>query len=141
MIESIIICLVIGLPIYGWLYQWKKASKFQKLLDKVAPLLDRLEEEEKKIESLTVQVEQYKDAIRDYEKKFSFYRSVPEIDMAITNALLHTKKGLYDISDKSIPDLSIRTDLTLNKPKKSLKNKDLSEDDINRLLDEMNNKQ
>ncbi len=140
MTALIIICLVIGLPIYGWWHQWRKAGKLQKLLDKVSPLLDGMEEKDKEIESLTMQIERYKEAVRDYEKKFSFYRSVPEIDIAITNALVHAKKGLYDISDKSIPDLSIRTDLTLNKPKKSLKNKDLSEDDINRLLDEMNNK-
>lgn len=141
MVSFLIICLIIGLPLYGFWYQWRKANKLQKVLNKTTPLFDYVDEKDKEIESLTKQLERYREMVRACEKKLTFYHSVPEIDIAIKNALLHSKRGMYDISSCDTPGLSIHTDLTLNKPKKDFKSKDLNEDDINRLLDEMNNKQ
>lgn len=41
----------------GWWSQWRKANKLQKIVDKASPLIDGIEDKNKKIESLTMQIE------------------------------------------------------------------------------------
>lgn len=60
MVSFLIICLIIGLPLYGFWHQWRKANKLQKALDQVAPLLNNLNEKDKEIEYLNKQLQQYK---------------------------------------------------------------------------------
>lgn len=59
MILIFITCFIIGFPIYGCWYQWRKSKRLQKLLDKVSPLLNSIDEKDKKIEFLNKQLEQY----------------------------------------------------------------------------------
>lgn len=125
---------------YNSWHQWRKANKLQKLLNKIAPLFDYVDEKDKEIEYLTNELKYYKKTVRSCEAKIKFYNSVPEIDMAITKALLNSNRKLLSFCEDEAPDISIKTDLAKNKHRKSLESKNLTEEDINRLLDDMNEK-
>ena len=79
MILIFITCFIIGLPIYGYWYQWRKAGRLQKLLDRVTPLLNSLDEKDKKIEFLNKQLEQYKMTAVNNKENQTYYHPINEI--------------------------------------------------------------
>ena len=103
-------------------YNWKRANKaVQRLKDSFVEI-DLLKE---RLRAVALENERRRASLDVYEKRFTFYQKTPSIMSAISDALL---KG----------GMNVKINVPINE--KTLNDQNLSEEDIDELLDALNNK-
>lgn len=101
---------------------WKRANKAEQRLINSFMEIDQLKE---RLHAVATENERRKASLDVYEKRFSFYQKTPSIMSAISDALL---KG----------GMNVKINVPINE--KTLNDQDLSESDIDELLDAFNRK-
>lgn len=101
---------------------WKRANKAEQRLKDSFMEIDQLKE---RLHAVAIENERRKASLDVYEKRFTFYQKTPSIMSAISDALL---KG----------GMNVKINVPINE--KTLNDQDLSESDIDELLDALNNK-
>ena len=103
-------------------YNWKRANKaVQRLKDSLTEI-DQLKE---RLHAVALENERRRVSLDVYEKRFAFYQKTPSIMSAISDTLL---KG----------GMNVKINVPINE--KTLNDQNLSEEDIDELLDALNNK-
>ena len=103
-------------------YNWKRANKAEQRLKDSFVEIDKLKE---RLHVIALENERRKASLDVYEKRFTFYQKTPSIMSAISDALL--KAGM-----------NVKINAPINE--KTLNDQNLSEEDIDELLDALNNK-
>ena len=101
---------------------WKRANKAEQRLKDSLMEIDMLKE---RLHAVALENERRRVSLDVYEKRFTFYQKTPSIMSAISDALL---KG----------GMNVKINVPINE--KTLNDQDLSEEDIDELLDALNNK-
>lgn len=99
---------------------WKRANKAEQRLKDSFVEIDQLKE---RLHVIALENERRKASLDVYEKRFAFYQKTPSIMSAISDALL---KG----------GMNVKINVPINE--KTLNDQDLSESDIDELLDSLN---
>ena len=111
------------LPAYGcWANwrNWKRANKAEQRLKDSLMEIDMLKE---RLHAVALENERRRVSLDVYEKRFTFYQKTPSIMSAISDALL---KG----------GMNVKINVPINE--KTLNDQNLSESDIDELLDALN---
>ena len=101
---------------------WKRANKAEQRLKDSLMEIDMLKE---RLHAVALENERRRVSLDVYEKRFTFYQKTPSIMSAISDALL---KG----------GMNVKINVPINE--KTLNDQNLSESDIDDLLDALNNK-
>ena len=101
---------------------WKRANKAEQRLKDSLMEIDQLKE---RLHAVALENERRRVSLDVYEKRFTFYQKTPSIMTAISEALV---KG----------GMNVKINVPINE--KTLNDKNLSESDIDELLDALNNK-
>lgn len=103
-------------------HNWKRANKAEQRLKDSLMEIDQLKE---RLHAVALENERRRVSLDVYEKRFTFYQKTPSIMSAISDALI---KG----------GVNVKINVPINE--KTLSDKNLSESDIDELLDALNNK-
>ena len=103
-------------------YNWKRANKAEQRLKDSLTEIDQLKE---RLHAVALENERRRVSLDVYEKRFAFYQKTPSIMSAISDTLL---KG----------GMNVKINVPINE--KTLNDQNLSEEDIDELLDALNNK-
>lgn len=103
-------------------YNWKRANKAEQRLKDSFMEIDLLKE---RLHAVALENERRRASLDVYEKRFAFYQKTPSIMSAISDTLL---KG----------GMNVKINVPINE--KTLNDQDLSESDIDELLDAFNRK-